>query len=139
MTLAASTVACVYDIHGNFPALTAVLKALEESTVDIDLVVVGGDIAAGPLPRETLETLAELKWPSVSVQGNADAELLGTLDSVNGDVWDRRIAWIRGCLSEESLSALGALPLAVDAEVSGLGLVTFCHATPASPDRSRAT
>lgn len=43
-------IAAIYDIHGNLPALEAVLQEIEGA--DPDLIVVGGDVAAGPLPRE---------------------------------------------------------------------------------------
>jgi len=43
-------VAALYDVHGNLPALEAVLAEL-----DADVIVVGGDVAAGPWPAETLE------------------------------------------------------------------------------------
>lgn len=49
-------VAAIYDIHGNLPALNAVLEELEK--VQPDLVVVGGDIVSGPMPGETLERLS---------------------------------------------------------------------------------
>jgi Icc-related predicted phosphoesterase len=39
------------DIHGNLPALQAVLADVEEAGADI--VVFGGDVAAGPMPVET--------------------------------------------------------------------------------------
>ena len=39
-------VAALYDIHGNLPALEAVLAEVEREGVDA--IVVGGDIAAGP-------------------------------------------------------------------------------------------
>ncbi|HEX8035658.1 MAG TPA: metallophosphoesterase, partial [Ktedonobacterales bacterium] len=40
--------AALYDIHGNLPALEAVLKELED--VRPDLIVIGGDIVSGPMP-----------------------------------------------------------------------------------------
>src|SRR5207344_2970106 len=48
-------VAAIYDIHANLPALEAALAAIDAS--DVDLTVVGGDIAWGPMPRETMERL----------------------------------------------------------------------------------
>jgi 3',5'-cyclic AMP phosphodiesterase CpdA len=39
------------DIRGNLPALQAVLADVEEAGADI--VVLGGDVAAGPMPVET--------------------------------------------------------------------------------------
>jgi len=46
-------VAALYDIHGNLPALEAVLE--EVYTAAVDLIIVGGDAVLGPMPRETLE------------------------------------------------------------------------------------
>jgi 3',5'-cyclic AMP phosphodiesterase CpdA len=46
-------IAALYDIHANLPALEAVLAEVEAAAPD--LVVIGGDVAAGPLPGETLD------------------------------------------------------------------------------------
>jgi Icc-related predicted phosphoesterase len=48
-----SRVTAIYDIHGNLPALEAVLAELE--SVKPDLIVVGGDVVAGPMPTEVME------------------------------------------------------------------------------------
>jgi 3',5'-cyclic AMP phosphodiesterase CpdA len=45
-------IAALYDIHGNEPALRAVLADVERAGPD--LVVVGGDVAGGPMPAATL-------------------------------------------------------------------------------------
>ena len=42
-------VAALFDIHGNLPALEAVL-----AEVEADVVVVGGDVAPGPQVQECL-------------------------------------------------------------------------------------
>ena len=60
-------IAALYDIHGNLPALEAVVPDL-----DADVVVVGGDIASGPFPVETLALLRSLPVPVRLVRGNAD-------------------------------------------------------------------
>jgi predicted phosphodiesterase len=61
--------AVLADIHGNLPALEAVLDDLERRRVDG--VVNLGDSASGPLwPRETLAGLIALRWPTV--RGNHD-------------------------------------------------------------------
>ena len=49
----ATRVAALYDVHGNLPALEAVLAALEDDEPDV--VLVGGDVVSGPMPRETLD------------------------------------------------------------------------------------
>jgi Icc-related predicted phosphoesterase len=50
-------VAALYDIHGNLPALQAVLAEID--LLRVDTIVVGGDVASGPMPVETLEALCE--------------------------------------------------------------------------------
>ena len=50
-----SRVAAIYDIHGNLPALEAVLADLQ--SVSPDLIVVGGDVLAGPMPAEVMDRL----------------------------------------------------------------------------------
>jgi Icc-related predicted phosphoesterase len=39
-------VAALYDIHGNLPALEAVLEDIRGA--DVDQIVVGGDVVPGP-------------------------------------------------------------------------------------------
>ena len=51
-------VAALYDIHGNLPALEAVLEELEQA--HFDLIVIGGDIGPGPMPKQTLQRLLNL-------------------------------------------------------------------------------
>ena len=49
-------VAVLADVHGNLPALEAVL--LEVDQADVDRIVLPGDIALGPMPGETLDLLS---------------------------------------------------------------------------------
>ena len=74
-----SVVAALYDVHGNLPALEAVLA--DGAFARADAVVVGGDVAAGPLPAEVLDRLAAVALPVRWVRGNADREV--------GDHYDR--------------------------------------------------
>lgn len=110
-------VAALYDIHGNLPALEAVLSDLE--TVTPDLVVVGGDAVLGPFPRETLETLLALDERARFVRGNTDRIL--------GD-------FVADALTPEQRAFLAGLPLTMSLEVDGLGSVLFCHASPRSDE-----
>jgi Icc-related predicted phosphoesterase len=69
-------IAALYDIHGNFPALKAVLDELE--TIQPDLIVIGGDIVSGPMPVQTLDCLLNLS-KRIKVQfikGNGDREVV---------------------------------------------------------------
>ncbi|HZG82033.1 MAG TPA: metallophosphoesterase family protein [Brevibacillus sp.] len=71
-------IAALYDIHGNLPALNAVLSELDQ--VRPDLIIVGGDIVAGPMPVQTLERLFQLKYPIQFIRGNNDREVVMTYD-----------------------------------------------------------
>jgi 3',5'-cyclic AMP phosphodiesterase CpdA len=59
MTLPGMRVAVLSDVHGNLPALEAVIEDVGREAPD--LVVVGGDVASGPLPVETIERLMTLR------------------------------------------------------------------------------
>src|SRR5262249_306656 len=69
-------VAALYDIHGNLPALDAVLA--EVDTEGFDAIVVGGDACWGPWPAETLERLRWLGDRGRFVRGNTDREQFET-------------------------------------------------------------
>jgi len=55
-------VAALYDIHGNLPALDAVLEDVRRAGVD--RIVVGGDVVPGPMARESLGRLLDLELPA---------------------------------------------------------------------------
>ena len=46
-------IAALYDVHGNLPALEAVLA--DPRCAAADLIVVGGDLVAGPMPGECVD------------------------------------------------------------------------------------
>jgi predicted phosphodiesterase len=116
-------VAALYDVHGNLPALEAVLAEVPEDAV----VLVGGDVAAGPLPSEALERLRALGDRVRWIRGNADRELdPNEVGVAPADV----IGWVRDQLSEEQIAFLHGLPERLELDVDGVGRVLFCHATP---------
>lgn len=115
-------VAALYDVHGNLPALEAVL-----AEADADLLLVGGDVAVGPWPSETLERLRGLDDRVRFIRGNADRELT---DKAKGRAPPKLLDFVRERLSTEQLEFLARLPLTASLEVDGLGPVLFCHATP---------
>jgi predicted phosphodiesterase len=73
-------VAVLAHIHGNLPALDAVLGDID--AVGVDAIVLNGDIATGPMPAETLDRLAELGEKAIWVRGNANRELVAAYDGV---------------------------------------------------------
>ena len=119
-------VAALYDVHGNLPALDAVLTEL-----DADVILVGGDFVAGPWPAETLERLRGLDGDVRYIRGNADRELTEPpKPQVEARPPQEVLEWVRERLSDEQLAFLTKLPLTDSVEVDGLGRVLFCHATP---------
>ena len=127
-------VAALYDIHGNLPALEAVLQDVHAA--DVDLIVVGGDAVLGPMPRETLEYLLDTSLPIQFIQGNCEREMLTQL--AGGDptsvppAFRAIMRWVGDQLLPEHRQVIASWPVAVQVEIPGLGDVLFCHATPRS-------
>lgn len=113
-------VAALYDVHGNLPALEAVLKEAERERVDT--IVFGGDIAAGPFPRETVDLVRSLD--AVCIRGNADR-----LDVPAEGVWDEARLWIEQQLGEEAVAWLAELPFSAVVDDT-----LYVHATPRSDE-----
>jgi predicted phosphodiesterase len=123
----ARSVAALYDIHGNLPALEAVLA--EPDVTAADLVLVGGDALLGPFPRETLDLLRGLGERAAFIRGNAD-RIIGELPP--DDVWAERNAWVAAELGEAGVAEAMGWPETVAVEVAGLGPTLFCHGSPRS-------
>ncbi|MGI8421142.1 MAG: metallophosphoesterase family protein [Gaiellaceae bacterium] len=123
-------VAALYDVHGNLPALEAVLADVPDDAV----IVVGGDVAAGPFPAETLERLRALGERVRWLRGNADRELTPGEEELappEALEWVPDVlGWLRSRLHPEQLAFLHGLPPTVELDIDGLGHVLFCHATP---------
>jgi predicted phosphodiesterase len=124
-------VAVLADIHGNLPALEAVLA--EVDAAGVDRIVLNGDLATGPMPAETLDRLAELGDRAIWVRGNCERELAAACDGrLSPDLPEvARLPTEYGAsrLAQRHRDLLDGLPLAVTLEVTGLGPVRFCHAT----------
>ncbi|WP_433345218.1 metallophosphoesterase family protein [Micromonospora sp. CA-111912] len=119
-------VAVLSDIHGALPPLEAVLA--EPDVADADLIVLTGDIAAGPQPVEVLDLLAGLGDRVRWVGGNADRELVEARAGKPSKIDVSN--WAAEQLREDQVARLAALPPTVTLSVAGLGEVLFCHATP---------
>ena len=128
-------IAAIYDIHANLPALEAVLAEIREAAVDH--VVVGGDVLPGPMPLESLELLTQLDVPTSFIIGNGDREVLAVMAGVETpwyrsakEAWREPVEWTARQLGSAHRHRLESWPAMVRQEVSGLGTVLFCHATP---------
>jgi putative phosphoesterase len=127
-------VAAIYDIHGNLPALEAVLQDIRRA--EVDHVVVGGDVLPGPMPRETIACLLDLDIPVQFIQGNGDREVLaqrrGTATGALPEPAREVIRWVAQQLHPEDEQLLASWPETLRVPIRGLGEVLFCHATPRS-------
>jgi putative phosphoesterase len=125
-------VAAIYDIHGNLPALEAVISDIRQA--EVELVVVGGDLVPGPMPRETLEYLLDLDIPVQFIHGNCEvdalAEMSGTGAARVPEQHREIVRWSAKQLQPDYQQLLAGWPKTLRLEVDGLDPVLFCHATP---------
>ncbi len=118
-------VAAISDIHGNLPALEAVLAEIDAEGVDEILVC--GDTAHGPWPAEVVDLLVDRG--ARCVRGNADREVIA-----RSDRYGPLPAWSADRLGESRLAVVSGWPLTLEATVDELGSVLVCHSTPTSED-----
>jgi predicted phosphodiesterase len=117
--------ALLYDVHGNLPALEAVLS--DARSEGADRHVLGGDLALfGAWPVETIERLRELE-DATWIRGNADRWLADQHDLPDKDFLRRAVADCVERLGEDTVAELASLP-----EERVIGAVSYCHASPAS-------
>jgi predicted phosphodiesterase len=117
-------IAALADVHGNAPALEAVLREVRDARVDG--VVFCGDLTWGPLPSETLALVRALDVPTHFVRGNADR----TVGAGGGE----RGAWIAAQHDDEARRLVNCFPSHVVLDVDGLGPTRFVHGSPRSDE-----
>ncbi len=131
----AERVVVISDVHGNAPALAAVLEEAMDS--DPDLYVFGGDLTWGSLPEETYELVAPLEQRSMFVRGNADRRLLECCSAVaagEDDGLTPREHWMVTAHSDKTRDLLGRFHATVAVDIHGLGVTCFCHGSPRSDE-----
>jgi putative phosphoesterase len=125
-------VAAIYDIHGNLPALEAVLDEIRRAGAD--RIVVGGDVLPGPMPRETLACLLDLDLPVQFIHGNGDREVLNRMSGLEADALPEPVRdvmrWTADALGPDEERVMAGWPATLRLAIPGLGEVLFCHATP---------
>ena len=114
--------ALLYDIHGNLPALEAVLEdALAQGAEEF---VLGGDYAlAGAFPEECVKRIEKLTgtW----IRGNTERWLEDPSDTPDDELLRRSIDFCRAELGVRRVEELYRLPMS-----AGIGGACVCHAAP---------
>lgn len=126
-------IAALYDIHGNLPALEATIEAVRRKGVD--LIVIGGDVVPGPMPRESLDLLKRLPVPALFLSGNGEREVLAVRDGGTPNVpaqFFPMMQWVAHELTSADADWIRAWPTTVCLAVAGKSTTIFCHAAPGS-------
>ena len=117
-------IAVIADIHGNMPALEAVLADIQQR--DVDRTINLGDCVSGPLwPREVCDLL--MASSSLVIRGNHDRWVSGP-DPASMGPSDR---YAHSNLGADHRHWLNALPTSADA---GHGILA-CHGTPTNDNQ----
>ena len=115
----------ISDIHGNLPALEAVLA--DAGTFDA-VWCLGDLVGYGPQPNECVERVRNLP-KLICLMGNHDAASLGSLDleDFNSEA-QKSVQWMMDHLSEENKAYLDGLP-----EKYHFNAFTMVHGSPRYP------
>jgi diadenosine tetraphosphatase ApaH/serine/threonine PP2A family protein phosphatase len=121
--------ALVYDVHGNLPALEAVIADAEAAGVEG--WVLGGDYALfGGWPAETVERLRSLERASW-IRGNGERWTADPDAAPENPVVPGAIVAARAALGEATIDDLASLPFSLPLEGT-----LICHGSPLSDVRS---
>jgi predicted phosphodiesterase len=114
-----------------------VLAEIEREAVDH--IVVGGDVANGPLPAATLDALTALDVPLSYVMGNGDLEVAAAYDgeqlaaSVLAESPAARASVFAAArIGAQHRALIESFEPTVTLTIDGLGSVLFCHGSPRS-------
>ncbi len=126
-----SDIAFLFDIHGNLPALEAVVD--HASRNGVHRFVIGGDLLPGPMPRECMALLRGLDVVA-TVHGNGEVDALNllaghALERVP-EAFHRVVEWSALQLDRQAVEEIGRWPRNASVDVPGVGPVAVCHATP---------
>jgi predicted phosphodiesterase len=124
--------AVLYDIHGNLPALEAVLADAHECGAGRFLL--GGDYAAfGAWPAQTVARLEELQ-DATWIRGNWDRWQIEPDSMPDNEVVQEAARAVLAELDQRTVARLGALPPTLSSDET-----LFCHASPSSDMDSFST
>lgn len=129
--------ALLSDVHGNLPALDAVLDRVEE--ISPDGLIMAGDLVGGPDFNEITQLLKELD--TSMIVGNADIDFLKFNDGIFSD--EKRASqqwgfmrWHSQHATIETVELLRKLPEQRVVSLQGFPPILVVHGSPRSPYES---
>jgi predicted phosphodiesterase len=134
-----TTIAILADIHGNLPALNAVIDDLQRHPVD-EVIVAGDMVGRGPQGSLVIERILALGWPSV--RGNHEdyminfARQLVPKDWLDAEYWCAS-RWMAAELDRDHIDYIASLPDALTPTTSAL--LHVVHGTPRSNNEGIGT
>lgn len=125
----------IADIHGNLPALQAVLKHAQEEAPIEKVLNMGDSVGYGPFPDEVVQAIQGITL--VNILGNYDKKVLSKSHRQEG--WaqvstpEKRLlfAWTYQALSKKSRKYLKSLPKTQELTLAGKSIL-MTHGSPAS-------
>jgi diadenosine tetraphosphatase ApaH/serine/threonine PP2A family protein phosphatase len=127
--MAAVPLGLIYDVHGNLPALEAVLG--DAGTIGVESWILGGDYALfGPWPAECVErlqSLPEATW----IRGNCERHTAARDLAPDNPVVQAALEASLAELGDETTHELAAL-----SDQATVGGIRFCHGSPVSDELS---
>jgi putative phosphoesterase len=130
-----TTLAILSDIHGNLPALQAVLADL--ANFQVDHVIVPGDVINfGPFSRQTAELVIKKCWPVI--RGNNEFFLVDYKTPRAPAEWDDPVqfaptAWLDRQFDKRQKTIIGSWPDTLNLRFRDAPQILVCHGTPRSP------
>ncbi len=124
--------AILADIHGNLPALDAVLADARAHSAE-GFVVAGDLLVGGPFPVETLDRLRSLKaW---IIRGNTETYFTNYDTGAAPEEWQTcaqwaALRWSHARLDRDALDYLAALPDTREVALPGVTPICVVHGSP---------
>ena len=125
-------IAVISDIHGNLPALKAVISDIKKRAID-KIICLGDLIGKGPSSKEVIdicrnecEIVVKGNWDDLIYKAYVNQEQAGT--------FSERMLWCINSISLQYLEYLGSLPHSTEFYISGK-LARLFHAHPQNFNR----
>ena len=124
--------AVLADVHGNFPALEAVINDIAQFEVD-HVVVAGDSVNVGPFSREVLETITERNW--AVIRGNNAFYVLDYQTPRMPEHWSvfTLPPWLRDQLGAKWINFLACLPDTLSLRFADAAPIRVFHGIPDNP------